>query len=194
MSVKTTIASAVAAAVVFGGVGVAAASIGSPARPSVSSSTSPAAEPAAAPATATCRGDDGNWPAFAGGRPAGLDAGDRAGVYLRHDGTGWHLRVTHRNDTRRVYTGTISTRGTIDARRVDDERDDVVRVGPEGHNLYFRFVNYGHFDGVDFTTHCAPSLSFNLKGDGQELQTSEVRIGKEDSNPTSVPFVIQRAE
>ena len=201
MSIKSTVASAVAAAAVFGGVGVAAAAGGSAPRPTLTSA--PAATTAAAPATsaapaasppAECRGDDGSWPAFTNGRPAGFDAGDQAGVYLWHDQDGWHLRVTHLGDGRQVYTGTITTRGTFDAERVADERNDIVRVGPEGHTLYFRFVNYGHIDGVDFTTHCAPALNVNLKGDGQELQTSEVRIGHDDTNPTSVPFVIQRAE
>ena len=41
--------------------------------------------------TTTC--DEGRWPASAQGQPLAYHAGARAGDYLWHSGTGWHLRL-----------------------------------------------------------------------------------------------------
>jgi hypothetical protein len=144
-----------------------------------------------APTTCTPSRVD-HWPASVQGRPHGLDAGDRGGVYVWHDAAGWHVRVTHRNDHLRLYTGTISTTGELRFQRVADERGDRVRVGPDHHTLTFAFTNYGRIDGVDFQTACAPSLAMSFKADGHELPADRVNLGFFDRHPATVPFVVSR--
>ena len=173
MSTKSNVAAIVAAATLAAGVGVAGADV------------------ASTPQPATCS-TDGHWPAATDGRPAGLDAGDRGGVYLWHDDGGWHLRVTHHGHDERTFSGTVTTTGTISAQRVKDERSDHVRVGPDGHELRFVFTNYGWMDGVDFTTRCAPALRVSVQGDGHELPASRIFLGRREVHPLSDPFTIQR--
>jgi hypothetical protein len=60
--------------------------------------------------------------------------------------------------------------------------------------IAYKFNNYGGVDGIDFRTHCAPSITFELKADGQELQTFQVHLGEYGLHPTSVPFTVQRSE
>ena len=51
--------------------------------------------------TATC--GEARWPASVQGQPLTLKAGARAGDYLWHNTTGWHIRVTHRATARVVF-------------------------------------------------------------------------------------------
>lgn len=186
MSLKSNIATLVVAGTLVAGVGVAAATT------TGSSSSGPSASSGAT--SADCNGRDGAWPAEVNGRPKGFDAGDTGGVYLWHDNDGWHLRVTHKGHAERVFSGTISTPGRIFAERVHDERADRLSVGPNRHELSFRFTNYGYIDGVDFRTACAPKLVVNLRSDGRSLPIERIFIGRDGSHPLSDPFVIQRAQ
>ncbi|MHB8671759.1 MAG: hypothetical protein ACYDAD_14565 [Acidimicrobiales bacterium] len=191
MNLKRSIAATLAGATLLGGAGVAGGSLSAAA---ATNTTPTAGTTSPAPPQPACKDQrDGEWPDFATGRPKGLDAHDRGGVYMWHNEDGWHLWVTHRGDDKRVYTGTIATSGTLTAQRVHDERSDKVWVGPKDHELHFRFVNYGFVDGVDFQTRCAPSIKVSVQADGHELGTERVYIGHGDTNPTSVPFSIQRA-
>lgn len=167
-----------------------------------SSTSTPTTPPAAvahstAPATTnTCdTNKDDEWPDVANGVPAGFEAGDASGVYAWHGPDGWHVRVTHRGDTGRVYTGTIWTAGTIDhVTAVKLEKDDQVETGAAGHVLTFRFVDYGGIDGVNFTTHCADGLHVNFRVDGHELPAVRVFAGHTSYHPTSMPFVVRRQD
>ena len=177
MNTKSTIATAVVGVTMLGGVAVAGA-----------------APRTASTAADDCSiGHDGPWPASVQGRPRGFDAGDKGGVYMWHDDGGWHVRVTHRGDRERVFSGTITTPGEISAERVLDERGDRVAVSSDHHQLRFRFENYGRVDGADFVTRCAPRLNVSVRGDGRELPTNRVFLGHRDTHPTSVPFVIERS-
>jgi len=215
VNVKHGIISAAVGASLLGGVGVGAVVSGggattlvsapaaatltatTPAAP-VATTTGPAATTArtaapAAPGDCSVR-DDGEWPDSAASRPARLDAGDTGGVYLWHDDAGWHLRVTHKPGDKRVYKGVLTTSGRFaDADAVALERNDQLRVGPSAHVLSFRFVNYGHIDGVDFHTECAPRMTFSLEADGHQLGTERVLVGHSSTNPTSVPFTVEQA-
>jgi hypothetical protein len=159
-------------------------------------SPSPAvASPSSAPAAGQrCDANrDDEWPDVANGTPAGFDAGDTGGVYLWHNEDGWHLRVTHRGDHSRVFTGTIWTAGTIDhVAPVKFEKDDSFKTGPDDHAVTLRFVNYGGIDGIDFVTHCAEGLHVNLKVDGRQLPLDRVFVGHTSFHPTSMPFAIRR--
>jgi hypothetical protein len=72
------------------------------------------------------------------------------------------------------------------------ERNDDVTVSADKHSLYFRFNNYGGIDGLDFRTHCAPSIRFDLRADGAPVNPAEVIIGGGEDKPGSVPFAVRR--
>jgi hypothetical protein len=126
------------------------------------------------------------------GRPDTFDAGDRGGVYLWHDASGWHLRVTHATDDKAVFTGIISARGTVsNVEPVQLEKKDKLKVGKADHVIAFRFVNYGHIDRVDWTAPCSKALRFSFKRAGQKL-TDTVFLGDKKSHPRHDPFALKR--
>ena len=75
----------------------------------------PAAMFAAGPATATATTttttttacSETHWPRSVQGMPTTLKAGARAGDYIWHNSTGWHLRVTHPGTTKVIFSGRI---------------------------------------------------------------------------------------
>lgn len=149
--------------------------------------------PPKAGAPACLANHDDEWPDWVNGQPAGFEAGDNGGVYLWHDDAGWHVRVTHKTDDRVTFAGTIATRGVVsDVAGVLLERDDHFEVSPDHHAITFRFMNYGHIDGLDFRTHCAPALAFSFQADGHQLPANRAVIGHEDRRPDTDPFVIWR--
>lgn len=149
--------------------------------------------PKAGASTSCLANHDDEWPDWVNGQPAGFDAGDNGGVYLWHDTSGWHLRVTHKTDDRVYVSGTILTRGVFsDLEGVQLERNDHFEVSPGHDAVSFQFNNYGHIDGLDFRTHCAPALQFNFQADGHQLPASRVVIGHEDRHPDTDPFTIWR--
>jgi hypothetical protein len=145
-------------------------------------------------ATAPCLANrDDEWPDWVNGQPAGFEAGANGGVYLWHDTSGWHLRVTHKTDDRVSFGGTIVTRGMFsDVEGVMLERGDQFEVSPDHHAITFRFMNYGHIDGLDFRTHCAPALEFSFQADGHQLPANRAVIGHEDRHPDTDPFPVWR--
>jgi hypothetical protein len=135
---------------------------------------------------------DGTWPAQANGTPTHLKVGASLGYYIWHDNRGWHMEVTHPGHTHVVFSGWVSTNGTVAVQRVDDERNDLTRVGPGHHELSFAFNNYGYIDGVHFETHGAQELTFHLSVDGRPVGATSVFIGHANLHPTHVPFEISR--
>jgi len=131
---------------------------------------------------------DGAWPAAATGRPA-----RDPGVRVWHDAAGWHVRVTHNTLHDRVFAGVIRTSGElVDVHAVRLEQNDSLVVGPDHHELRFRFNNYGGIDGFDFFTHCAPSLGFEFVSDGHIVAPAHISIGADAHHPFSDPFRIAR--
>jgi hypothetical protein len=181
MNLKALAASTAVAAVMVAGVGGGVASAAT-------------AGAAASSGASSCMGsgaDDG-WPAVVQGRPDRFDAGDHGGVYVWHDASGWHLRVTHATDDKAVFTGTISGRGTVsNVEPVQLEKNDKLKVGKFDHMSAFRFVNYGHIDGVDWTAPCAKALRFTFKRGGQKL-TDTVFLGDKKVQPRHDPFALKR--
>jgi hypothetical protein len=138
-------------------------------------------------------GHDDAWPGYVQGRPDSFAAGGLGGVYAWHDGDGWHVRVTHRTDEKAVFTGTIATRGKLtDAHAVALEGADTLKVGPNQHVMHFAFTNYGHIDGVDFRTACAPALDFSFQRGGREIPADRVFLGDHSAHPGGDPFPIAR--
>lgn len=183
-----------AAAVVTGVAGFAI-----PAGAQTSTGNAGSTPPASTHRAAACSNPDAHWPAYVQGKPDAFDAGDN-GVYLWHNPSGgWGLRVSHPQlpgkANRVVFTGTVVSKGKIgNVVKVRDEKGDVVKVGPKGHTLRFRFVDYGGVDGVDFTTTCTPGLAVSLKADKSTLSPQYIHLGDKKVNPGSDPFAIRRRD
>ena len=141
-------------------------------------------------ASSTClpNGHDDMWPLWTDGNP-----GRNPGVTVYHDTHGWHLRVTHNSLHDRTFSGEILTTGVLqNVKGVSLEKNDYIKVAPGGHGLVFRFNNYGHTDGIDFTTKCAPSLGFGFTSDGHVVPAKNIAIGVTSRHPANDPFVIKR--
>jgi hypothetical protein len=124
----------------------------------------------------------------------GVKAQNDLGIYLWHGKTGYALRVTHPGKTEVVFSGSVTVTNTISAvRRVKLERADTVVVGPHRHTLSFRFTNYGYLDGVNFAAACSQDVKVTLLINKVAATPAQVFLGKDRTNPTSVPFTIERA-
>ena len=201
MKVRTGLISAIAGASLVGGVGFAGVVAGGGTASATALLTSAVSAQPAPSVTGSstagipswCLADDGGWPATVQGEPTGFGPGDQAGVYLWHDDSGWHLRVTHQNDTHQAYSGVLTTTGLFsDVDAVKLERNDSFVVGPDRHTIAFRFNNYGGVDGLDFRTHCAEGVHFGLWADGQPLPAADVFMGQTGQHPAAVPFDVAR--
>ena len=138
--------------------------------------------------------DDGRWPSFVNGRPAGIDPLTTGAIYMWHDKDGWHVRVTHKTHNKRTFSGQITTGGKlVGVKPVRLEKGDKFVVSPDKHTVTFLFKNFGWIDGLNFYTACAPSLSFGFQSDGKTSPASRIVIGKDATHPPSNPFVINRA-
>ena len=165
-----------------------------------SASTAPSGSPSAvAPASvpAAAHGEPDNercearLPAIVTGTPT-VTAGSVSGAGVWHDGTGWHLRVTHPGTAAVAFTGTIRSGQPITAKGYHLEPGDSWKLSNGGRTLTFAFTNHGGLDGLDFTDKCAVVTSFNLQRAGHKLSPVEVYLGARGGHPTSNPFTIQR--
>jgi hypothetical protein len=148
--------------------------------------------PAPAPPD-TCA--QGVWPNTVAGRPAQFVAGDDA-AYLWHDANGgWALRVTHAGPGDKVvFSGTLYTSGQfVDVRPLSDKSTDIVVVGIGNHAIYFRFVDYGWVDGLDFATRCSQGFTTRIDINGVPAPTVGIRLGRKALPPSGNPFRISRA-
>ena len=103
------------------------------------------------------------------------------------------MRVTHKTNNKRSFSGQITTGGKlIGVKPVRLEKDDRFTVSPDKHTVTFFFKNYGCIDGLNFRTGCAPSMSFGFQSDGKTSPASRIVIGKGSTHPASNPFVINR--
>ena len=184
---------------IAGGIAAAAAT-GIILLPSAASTTSTSDMPSAAtasssspptPADLTC--DRGPWGLRVEGAPVDFSAGDRGGDYLWHDANGFHLRVTHKNDNRVVYTGDVTSPTPMRIEPVKLEKGDVAQLSADHRTLTFAFADYGHIDGVDFHTDCAPHITVtNLNAGNQQLTPDRVYLGRYELHPAQIPFTVHR--
>ncbi|MGI8667778.1 MAG: hypothetical protein ACR2N4_17415 [Jatrophihabitans sp.] len=171
--------------------GLAAAATGvialtAPANASTSTSPAPAA------AAAAC--DRAPWADRVQGAPLGFAAGDRGGDYLWHDSTGFHLRVTHRDDNRQLYTGVITSTAPMRMDPVKLERGDVAKLSADHRSLVFAFADYGYIDGVNFHTDCASSITVShLNVGNTALSADRVYLGLSKAHPAQIPFTVHRS-
>lgn len=136
-------------------------------------------------------GCDEVWGARVQGAPP-FYPGDRGGLYLWHD-NGFHLRVTHRVDDRAVYAGTVVSPTPMHVDPVDLEGGDRADLSPDGRSLAVVFNNYGHTDGVDFTTDCAQELTVGpVTADGVLLPPERIYLGGGEIHPVNNPLTVHR--
>lgn len=137
--------------------------------------------------------DDGHWPGFVQGRPAGINPKTTSATYMWHDGNGWHVRVTHRTTNLKSFSGQITTTGTFSkAKPVRLEKNDTFSVSNDKKVITFVFKNYGYIDGVNFYTRCAPSITFAFQSDGKTQPARRIVIGRRSTRPHHNPFTISR--
>ncbi len=174
MGMKSFLAAGVIGAVVIGG-GVAASADGAASPPK--------------------RCDEpGTWPAIAQGQPRQFEAGDKGAMTMWHDDGGWHVRVTHRPNGERTFTGRITTPTGrfVLVREVKDEAADKVSVSDGGKTLAYSFSNHGFIDGLDFRVECTRRMEVASAADGNRLPTDRIELGRFSAHPTSNPFTLQR--
>ncbi len=182
MQIRTGLGAAVA-----GGMVAALAALTAP----QAIAAAPVAAGAAAAATSPTH-PTGPWPAVDEGRPTTLAAGAPLGYYVWHATDGWHLEVTHPGRSEDVFSGYVTTDGTLRAFPVGLERGDKLHVGPEGHVMSFALRDYGHLDGARFVTHDAAHLVFHLFVNGHLAAVGDVAVGRAGTRPASVPFTVTR--
>lgn len=182
-SVPKTRSRRVAAGTLLGLVAIAAALFA----PAATFAATPAA---ATTTTATC--DEGRWPASVQGVPATFQAGARAGDYIWHSSTGWHLRFTHPGSRRIVFSGKIISNTPLTVAPYKLEGGDSFALSADGLTLTYRFINHGRIDGLDFRTACATRLWFKGSMAGNKLPTSRIWLGRRGHHPLQNPFVILR--
>ena len=165
------------------GLGVLTAGLIAPAR-------SFAATPTTTTTTeATCAG---HWPASVQGKPTSLHSGGPAGDYIWHNSTGWHLRVTHANTLRRVFTGRIAASAPMTVTPFRLEAGDSIVLSADKLSLTYKFFNYGRVDGIDFTTDCARRVTFGGSMAGTKLPIRRIWVGYNNHHPLQNPFSVTR--
>jgi hypothetical protein len=136
---------------------------------------------------------DDAWPRWIDGVPDGIDPHTTAATYMWHSSDGFHIRVTHRTDNRRTFSGQLTTAGVfVKTSPVQLERGDQFQVSPDRHSITFLFKNYGGIDGINFRTRCAPSMNISFQSDGKQTPPSHIVIGRNNNHPKNNPFTIRR--
>jgi hypothetical protein len=146
--------------------------------------------PAATFAATTC--DEGRWPLSAQGQPVTFRAGARAGDYIWHSATGWHVRFTHPSSSRLIFTGRIVSNAPLSVTAYRLEGGDNFTLSADHKTLTYRIRNFGHIDGLDFRTACATRLTFGGSIAGVKLPTGRIWVGRAGRHPLQNPFVILR--
>jgi hypothetical protein len=144
------------------------------------------------PIAATESACPGHWPASVQGKPSALHAGGRAGDYIWHDATGWHLRVTHASSSRLVFSGRITASAPMQVTPFHVEGGDSIALSADKKTITYRFHNYGRVDGLDFRTDCARRLTFAGYAAGAKLPTGRFWLGHFGRHPLENPFVVIR--
>jgi len=158
----------------------------------VAPSATLAATEGATTATTTTTCDEGRWPASTQGQPLAFHAGARAGDYLWHSATGWHIRLTHPGSSRVTFSGTIVANKPMTVSGYKLERGDSFTLSADKLTLTYHVANFGHIDGLDFRTACATHLRIKGSMSGAKLPVGRIWIGRGGHHPLQNPFVILR--
>lgn len=143
---------------------------------------------AAAPAGAShCPG--GSWPDYVQGKPPSAQVGNTGLALWRDTGGTWHFRASEAGADPAVFKGQISTNGVIHAVDSHLEGGDV-NYAKTRHSVWYRFVNFGYVDGLDFVVRCASRIRVSGTMNGHYVDTGSIFIGDGDVHPESNPFAI----
>lgn len=134
----------------------------------------------------------GSLPSSITGRPSGFTAGLPAGYWVWKDRYGWHLRVTHAGDARKVFTGSITSTDPMRSVSSRTESGDRVLRSADRRTVSFVFTNYGGVDGLDFAPGCSKDVTLRLAIGGAKADPVTIRLGDTQENPASNPFTISR--
>jgi hypothetical protein len=140
--------------------------------------------------TTTC--DKGRWPLSAQGQPITFRAGARAGDYIWHSATGWHIRFTHASSSRIIFSGRIVSNAPLSVTPYRLEPGDTFALSADHKTLTYRVRNFGHIDGLDFRTACATRLTFGGSMAGVKLPTGRIWVGRAGRHPLQNPFAVLR--
>ena len=107
------------------------------------------------------------------------------------------LTVTRRRwafDSLRTFSGQLITGGGSfsDVTAVKLETGDAYAVSQNQRTISFLFLNYGHIDGLNFHTHCVPSIAFAFQSDGVVVPPAKITIGHAGVHPKTDPFTLAR--
>lgn len=159
----------------------------------LSAATMPAPSPPAPAPEDTCV--PGAWTS-AQGAPPYYVAGDNA-AYLWHDADGgWALRVTHAGArAKAVFSGalTATTGQFVYANAAPGTGNDIVYLSANRRTVYFRFVNFGLLDGLDFATHCTRGIVVHLRLGPVNLPAGHIFVGASGAHPPADPFRVTRS-
>ena len=151
--------------------------------------------PAAAPAAPADTCFKASWDPAVQGTPASFTTGVD-GAYLWYDADGgWALRFTHASSQDNViFAGSLSTASGqfIDVSPMSDQGTDIVALSLNKRTIYFRFVDFGVLDGLNFGTHCVRAFTVNIHAAGVLVPTSEVHLGASAAAPPGSPFRVTR--
>ena len=142
--------------------------------------------------TTTTACSETHWPRTVQGMPTTLKAGARAGDYIWHNSTGWHLRATHPGTTKVIFSGRVISTTPITVTPYRLEASDSLVLSADKLTLTYRFANYGGLDGFDFKTACARKLVFSGAMAGVKLPVGRIWIGYYGKHPLQNPFAVWR--
>ncbi len=129
-------------------------------------------------------------PASAAAGTPGVSPASTYGYYIWFDGGRVHLRTTDPGDGASVYTGTITTDGTIhDVDLIQPEPGHDWAIRSE-HSLDFHFRTANQVDGVSFAAAGASRLTFRLYRNGHLIRTDHIFLGAGGANPPGNPFTL----
>ena len=151
-----------------------------------------AAGPSAVTTTTATTCSETHWPASVQGMPTTLKAGARAGDYIWHSSTGWHLRATHVGSAKVIFTGRVTSTTPMTVKPVRLESNDSLTLSADKLTLTYRFANVGYIDGFDFTTACAHKLVFSGAMNGVKLPIGRIWLGHDGKHPIQNPFAVLR--
>lgn len=136
-----------------------------------------------------------SWDVEVEGAPAAFTLGAN-GAYLWYDADGgWALRFTHAGtQDKLIFAGSLSTTTGqfIDVTPVSARGRDIVALSANKRTIYFRFVDFGLLDGLNFATHCTRTFTVNVHAGVALMPTGEIHLGTTAANPPADPFKVGR--
>lgn len=151
----------------------------------------PAPPPPAPPDTCV----KGAWAPATQGAPLAFAPGE-TGAYLWYDPNGaWALRVTHAGPhDQAIFSGSLTTTSGafVDVAPMSGTGNDIVAESANKRTVYFRFVDYGLVDGLDFATQCARAFTVHIHLGTRLAPAKLVHLGNGLVSPSTNPFEVER--